>query len=359
MRGRALLRLVKDLVPHIRPSGTEGWQSLPECPSCNKDRHFYFHPEIGYRCFHCGVSGPIEVKMGQRRRSFAAVMSDGGFVIPDDPETIPVPGLDEFFAELPPPPGPTTVVVPFPAGTFPFTPEELPEAFMFERGYSGSFILQLGLHYCTTPPYGGRIIIPLETEDDRSWIAYLRSKQFARPGIKKALNPPAKIGGFLYLYNRALEYRPRRLVICEGTTDAMRILHHLQLDPDAGYPLALLGKKLSPKQLARVAHLAAKSGTAQVVVALDADVESGKKPDNLVTAEALASKLGRDRVRLLDFKKIGKQLPALAAAIIDERKRHPYARSNMHWGEIDPDDIRQTDHWVSLLKEADPMTEVL
>lgn len=322
-----LLERIRNVESDIQKSGVKGWYSMPECPQCSKPRHCYFHTALGFKCHKCGAHGSIG--------HFIEVLQGAGYHIPMD--GVSLPSIDHFFEGLEPEEKtPDICTVDLPSESIPFTVDELP-AYFIDRGFSGELLLNLDLHYCTVGQYAMRIIVPLETREERAFLAYISSRD--QDG-KKVLYPTGcSIGHFLFPYNYVRMWDPKLVVIVEGTTDAMRVLTHRAEDERAGVPLALLGKNLTDRQMLALSHI--QQLDTEFVVALDSDTEGSSYRDfGAETAVKLARWFGRDRVSIV--------------------RLSTYARSkgcaNL---DVDPDDIKDIVDWLQLLESRTPMTEAL
>lgn len=325
-----------ELWPGTKASGNDGWFIVPNCPECGKVRHFAFHPTIGYVCHKCGIRGGREA-LELLLRAHGASLPDN--YVPEDlsfEETTPRP-LWESQRGL--------CEVDLPKEWEPCTAQTLPRYFV-ERGYPGSLLLALGFGYCQVGRYGGRIIVPLETEGDRAFLAYLARR--AEGNERKVLYPTGcQISRFLFPYRFVAEFpwaMPPILVICEGVTDALSIIAH-SMTIGLGLPLALLGKNMSDRQADLIFSLAKKID-AEIVVCLDADTVT--RGDQIRAATKLRNR-GASKVSVMDL--LGK---SRSPEIQDPDLRRLAMQAP--WN-IDPGVIRNPYDWKTVLDRRSSIEE--
>jgi DNA primase len=257
----------KDNVDGARMTSTG--QIVGVCPWCNKDGHFYVDAEKGhYICFKCeqrgrfmiGLIAQVEgVSTSEARRII--MRSEVEFRRKETPQSL----MQKVLAlrgetES----GPPKVDFPLPDE---FIPVYKNGHWMFpkylkERRIKKAAAREWGMGWCDRGRYAGRVVIPVECPNGRSFTARdATGKQQPR-----YLNPKGADHGRLLLgwNHHSIE---GDVCIVEGPIDAIKMWQH-------GIPaLALMGKVLHPEQLAL---LMLKPADAAITVMLDP--EEAKAP---------------------------------------------------------------------------------
>lgn len=305
----------------IRKSGNDGWYVFRTAPCCGKGGKVAFHPSIGWTCHHCHRKGTM--------RTFAAFLREHGLDVSwaDSYDFSRFEfNLGNLFVEE----GvkDTCVDIPMPFESHPCTRERMPSYLTKDRDFPADLIMAMGFRYCTSGYYSGRIIVPLETGPHSAFLAYATVRD---SDIKKVLYPSGcQIGQFLWPFNFVLNEDPSLVVLCEGVTDALRIMcHALVGGKELGLPLALLGKNLSRHQ-ARA--LQALPRSCEIAVCLDADTDEEVRSWGHDTMRKLIPYVGSSRLSVMDLSHI-KKLP-----ISSDLRAHPI-------NTIDPDTITDVNDW--------------
>lgn len=304
---------ITTLIPGARVCNRKGWISLPECLICGKKRKMYAHPKKGYKCWS-GSCPDAEGNLKQlvrllQEHNYPITYRENVYVLSDD----------EFFKEEDPinyvkkP-----IIRPLPVGSLPVTHEKRP-AYFVNRGYSGDLMIDLDFHYCLGGRFGNRIIIPLKTGFNRSFLAYATKPEWQ--GIKVVYPENSEISHFLFPYNYIRTKKPKDIVLVEGSTDALRILEHFRvLGHKAGLPLALLGKNISAHHIDFLQTLVNRG--ANITVCMDGDAEETNRQNAL----RLSRSFGRDKVFFIQ---------------LDQDK--------------DPDNIKDPYEWLNLMEQREWM----
>jgi DNA primase len=236
-----------------RVSGS-GQIILNRCPFCDAGGHLYVSVRSGlWICFRCDSKGnlaklvaelsgityaeaEIEIKSaGVRRSTFRPPVIEEGEPIEVDLPSEFVPCYKEGRFSIP--------------------------RYLTERRIERGTIRDWGIGYCLRGRYKNRIVFPIETAGERTFVT-----RATLPGMFPSyLGPEVDEGrGRRFLPGWKFARAREPVVICEGLFDALRIYQ-------AGFkPLALLGKGLGITQRKRILELT----PSRVIVMLDSDAWS-------------------------------------------------------------------------------------
>lgn len=325
-----LLQQVKQQTPQLKKTGPSGWYSIDICPApaCGYSRSLAFHPRKGYKCHHCGESGPIQLFPSWLRKQGIHV-DDLGSLVLATPK-----GLKETADRI----GQRIVErlgcrqenqtelsgekhqVDLPEEARPVLPNFCPLYLFVDRRLPIDLLLRVNAHWCETGRYRDYAVFPVSTNGLSSWQAINIKRENGRP---KDLNPEELLmGQFLYLYDEAFsDLYFDSVVLVEGIFDAIRAWDHHLVDRQLPFPLALLGSELSDAQGALLLKLKTK-GVRRFYVGLDA-VTAG--PWAQKQARLMANWVGQKMMRLCHLE-------------------------STPWG--DPDEVMNVEDWQTVIHEA-------
>lgn len=279
--------------------GSSGLQMEMTCPLCSKPRHLYVALEKRIKptrvtypgdfiCMKCDYRGRFvklfaELEGMDRVEARKALMEGIREPLPDKPKFMTPKAVGTMPAVYAPPkppeaPSPEVAAEEAPAAPIvldaegrPATP--LPEEFtpcfdgvkwripqyLKDRNINRATISAFGLGYCDTGKYGGRIILPVDCPDGKSFTS-------------RALDPDAFLryyagagcGRLLFGWNQAvarIEKGARILVVNEGPFDVLSVYQ-------AGYAVVgIMGKRFKAEQVSMIVRLPVD----RIVMMLDKD----------------------------------------------------------------------------------------
>lgn len=285
--------------------GSSGWQIELDCPACNKPRHLYAALEKRVRrvggedrvtnpgdfiCMKCDYRGKfvklyaelegIDKKEARMRLFRAGGVREApvtrvraperriGTLIEKPTATLPtsgkVPEREEPSTEAAIEP---TVIpeqekinTPLPGefmSCWSGTKWRIPR-YLNERQLSRSVLRTFNVGYCDSGPYSGRIILPIDCPEGKSFTSRAIS-----PDEKLRYKAGAGAGRLLFGWTAALLRAGAGvpLVVCEGPFDALSIFQ-------AGFPaVAMMGKRFKAEQVDMIIQFPADT----VVMMLDGD----------------------------------------------------------------------------------------
>lgn len=251
---------IRDNLSNIKAS--TGSEVVARCPACDKDGRFYANTETGaHICFKCdfrgknvaGIIAQIEGLTYERARALMMRRSVT-FRRKETPKSLyqkirALRGAEE--PEAPP------VDFDLPEE---FTPvwkagKWTVPAYLKERGVKRETAKAWGIGFCHRGRYGGRIVIPVECPNGKSFTA--RSTDGAEP---RYLNPKGADHGRLLCGWNMLK-KAGQLTVVEGPLDAVKMWQH-------GLPsVALMGKVLHAEQFAMICD--AYPPSTEIVLMLD------------------------------------------------------------------------------------------
>jgi len=307
---------IRSVVKGVREQGN-GWFYFPECLICGRKFKMCFKDPTGYKCWssNCSARGTIPqlVRM-LRKRGFKIdspiekVLFSSSISVEEKNEQ----KVESFNIDIPP-------------ETIPITVANMPTYLTKVRGLHAKTILRFEMGYCTTGVYAGRIIIPIESDASKAFLAYSISDKVKGP---KVLYPKgSRTSDMLFPFNYVAGKRPRRIVIVEGVMDALRIIEH---GHDA-LPLALLGSNISARQIWLLWKLMLQR-TNDITICLDSDATK-KQHDAIAKISRVVGYVNLFMINL-------ENTPNDIYNKIKEIK--PNVKG------VDPDDIRDAKDWEAI-----------
>jgi hypothetical protein len=328
----------------IEETGGHGWYLLPECPECGKKNHFAFNPEQGYVCHKCKIHGKVGSLINLLRRHGHTIGRKKEVSVPPVCEDVPE-------LEFLPSKGLDTVDVPFPPESRACTLETCP-AYFVNRGYPHQLLIEFNFRHCGSGRYGGYTIIPLVTGKNRAWLAYDTHRE--RGGAKVLDADDSHKSLFLFGYDYVLKKRPKKVVVVEGVTDALRIIchtaaHDYYISPEEPpLPLAILGSKVSEHHVAAIGELTRTLRLSEVIVCLDRDTETDEgdyATGPMAAARKIATRIGPSKVSVATMSIVN---------YLDGR-RTLMDRTLTSKKKLDPDDIKDWGDWRQIVKHRIPL----
>lgn len=336
------LRQIRREIPEIRQSGSFYSQEyiLPNCLNCGKEEKMYFHPEEGFYCFVCTTGGSI--------KTFCNLLRSKGYRIGIDESLISYQekGLrKKEIKKLTDKP----FIVDVPEEAFSITKSYYPKKFVNRRSIDINLLLKLDTQYCMTGRYHNRLIFPLSTGFNKSFLAYHTNPT---PETRKVLYPDSNpMGKFLFPFDYVVNLAPKRLTLVEGALDAIRVIRHSHTLKNGILPLSLLGKNVTDYRL-KMLNLLIHSGLKEIILCLDADTRKTKALNKAM--DKLVNYFGRDMISVVDMLACGSNTikAILKNAFIKRNKKYEPE-------EIDPDLVFDPNHWELILDKRRPLRKVL
>jgi len=225
---------------------------IDRCPYCDSRRHLYASASTGlWICFKCNESGDLpklyaELAGMTYSEALIEIKSDGIRSL-DFKRTIEEEPDEEVKIELPP-----EFIPCFEEGRW-----RIP-TYLKRRRVTKKTIKDWGIGFCQRGRYKDRIVIPVVSGDESTFVA-----RAALPGMRPGyIGPEVDEGnGRRFLLGWQFARARKSAVLVEGPFDALRVYQ-------AGFtPLALLGKGLGRTQRRRIKELK----LSRLVVMLDSD----------------------------------------------------------------------------------------